>query len=67
MNLPPDIPRPDERRAVPRYFRDGEHGGWPDPGGPATGAAPWRRFPLWIGLVLVATLIVGLWYYNNVS
>jgi hypothetical protein len=60
MNLPPN-----ERRAVPRHIRDGEHEGWHDAAEAASGRAPRRRFRLWIFLVAAAALIAGLWLRNS--
>jgi hypothetical protein len=60
MNLPPD-----ERRAMPRHIRDGEHHGWHEAGDPAIGRAPRRRFRLWVFLLAVAVLIAGLWTWNS--
>jgi hypothetical protein len=66
MNLPPPAPNEaDERRAVPRHIRDGEHDGWQDAVEPAAGAAPGRRFRLWVVLLVIAAAITGLWLYNS--
>jgi hypothetical protein len=67
MNLPPQSSNePDERRAVPRHIRDGEHELLQEVGEmSADAAAPGRRLRLWIVLVVVAALVAGLWYYNG--
>jgi hypothetical protein len=62
MNLPPE-PK-DDRRAVPRHIRDGEHDMLEDTLGsnPAVAAAPGRRSRLWIYIAVVLAAGAGLWF-----
>lgn len=67
MNLPPDSPN--ERRAVPRHIRDGEHDMWHDVLEAAPGAGnPRRRRRVLVYLgaafLAMAALVLGLWFYN---
>jgi hypothetical protein len=58
-----DTPPGNDRRAVPRHIRDAEHDMSRDvpaaPQGPETGGSRAR----WIGLILVAALALGLWWF----
>lgn len=66
MNLPPDSPN--DRRAVPRHIRDGEHEMWQDAAETAAGAAgPRRRWRVLVFVVVVAALVLGLWLYTGGS
>jgi hypothetical protein len=66
MSLPPPTPKEaNDRRAVPRHIRDGEHDGWQDAVEQSSGAAPARRFRLWMFRVVIAAAIAGLWFYNS--
>jgi len=60
MNPPPTSAN--ERRAVPRHMRDGEHHEW-DEAAAGAGRAPWRRPALWVLLAVLAVLLGGLWAY----
>ncbi len=53
-----------ERRAVPRHIRDGEHEPVEADVSSDQGT-PGHRLRLWLLLVVVAALIAGLWYYNG--
>jgi len=55
MDLPPTSAN--DRRAVPRHMRDGEHHEWDEA---AAGQAPRRRAALWILLAALA-IAAGLW------
>ena len=65
MTLPPHSPN--ERRAVPRHIRDGEHDMLHDAveGAPRTGN-PGRRWRVLVYLAVAAALVLGLWFYNGV-
>jgi hypothetical protein len=64
MDLPPGSSN--ERRHLPRHIRDGEHEPWQDAGDTAANAArPGRRWRIWVWVVLVAALVLGLWFYNG--
>jgi hypothetical protein len=64
MDLPPGSSN--ERRHLPRHIRDGEHEPWQDAGEIAAGAArPGRRRLVLLCVVLIAALVVGLWFYNG--
>ena len=64
MDLPPGSSN--ERRHLPRHIRDGEHEPWQDAGEAASNAArPGRHWRLLVGVVLIAALILGLWFYNG--
>jgi hypothetical protein len=68
MDLPPQSSNeaPDERRAVPRHIRDGEHELLRDAADLTSGQeTPGRSPRLWIILVVIAALIAGLWYFNG--
>jgi len=62
MSLPPDSAN--DRRAVPRHIRDGEHDMWRDGLGDAPGAErPARAGRLWIVLlvlVIAGAVVIGL-------
>ena len=62
MNLPPE-PK-DDRRAVPRHIRDGEHDMLEDTLGsnPGGAAAPGRRARLWIYIGILLAAGAGLWF-----
>jgi hypothetical protein len=64
MNLPPDSPN--ERRAVPRHIRDGEHDMLHDAveAGPRAENAG-RRWRVVVYLVEAVALVLGLWFYNG--
>jgi hypothetical protein len=65
MKLPPQSSNDtNERRAVPRHIRDGEHEPVEADVSSDQGT-PGRRLRLWLLLVVVAALIAGLWYYNG--
>jgi len=60
MSLPPDSAN--DRRAVPRHIRDGEHDSWEDGSiVQEDRAAAWRRPALWILLAVLAALFAGAW------
>jgi hypothetical protein len=64
MNLPPDSPN--DRRAVPRHIRDGEHELWQDAAEAAPGAGnPGRRWRLLLYAAALVALAAGLWFYNG--
>jgi hypothetical protein len=64
MNLPPDSPN--ERRAVPRHIRDGEHEMWQDAAETAARAeGSGRRWRVLVYVAVVAALVLGLWFYNG--
>lgn len=64
MNLPPDPAN--DRRAVPRHIRDGEHELWQDAVEVAQGAASrGRRWGVLICVVVIAALVLGLWFYGT--
>ena len=68
MNLPPQTSNgtANERRAVPRHIRDGEHGPLHEAGELSPGPRTRRRRPrLWMILAVVAALIAGLWFYTG--
>ncbi len=58
MDLPPTSAN--ERRAVPRHMRDGEHHEWDDAAGAEAGRAPRRRPLLWMALAALA-IVALLW------
>jgi hypothetical protein len=64
MDLPPGSSK--ERRHLPRHIRDGEHEPWQDAGEAAANAArPRSRWRVLVYVVLIAALVVGLWFYNG--
>jgi hypothetical protein len=60
MNLPP---AKDERRAVPRHIRDGEHDMLEETSSFSEGGAPARRARIWLYLAAVAALGIGIWFF----
>ena len=58
MNPPPTSAN--ERRAVPRHMRDGEHHEWDEAAAAKAGGEPRRRPLLWI-LVAALAVVAGLW------
>ena len=66
MNLPPE-PK-DDRRAVPRHIRDGEHDMLEDTlGSNPAGVGPGRRSRLWIYIGVVLAAGAGLWFLLRAS
>ena len=66
MNLPPEPGN--DRRALPRHIRDGEHAAWHDvPAGPEGHQPAGRRTRVWIYLVAIATLGLGLLYFLTIQ
>ena len=63
MNLPPTSAN--DRRAVPRHMRDGEHHEWDDAATAEDGRARLQRLAPWIlGLVVLAG-IAAWWLYQG--
>ena len=58
MDLPPASAN--ERRAVPRHMRDGEHHEWEEAAAGEAGRAARRRPALWMLLAALA-ILAGLW------
>lgn len=64
MELPPGSSN--ERRHLPRHIRDGEHEPWHEAGDAAANAPPsGRRWRVLVYVILVAAVVVALWYYNG--